>query len=568
MYNDKRELLVLGRNDHLTADCFDFKGFDTSREIGICDYKCGYGKSTFATRLHDGLLDTVNSQLDRNINPNQTMIIEPRKQLQTQQLDDNPTTLSRIDSLEGVGDEPAFGTLPNAGKIGSMTFHMFGRRLFEGDLPTHLRLLVIDEFHLLFHDTYVHQWYASIKEWLPQFMAHGGIVIGLTATPEPLEWLSTDNWFAEGCQYECERQFGFRFRNIARYRTMPKYRYSGIEVFSHMGIESAFRKFRGTEQSKTLFHAYEAKKAHDIGVRNTDTLFIISANNKKRDDSGELLAEHMDNESIDALSQSKEFPEGINNVIGTSVIKQGLNIMDDSIGTIVVEDYTPDGIIQSLQRVRADGRKAKVLVNATQYRLFEKQSCAYFDSDFMPRYRKQTTEEARQLLLEEQWKAQESKDDGHSEHSDIPCFVFKSFDGTFKIDWSVLCMWRYQKACFHWATNEIEPTMKAYFERMFDGYTDNLEFSVWSKNKTKESKDREDKRELQERIAKVAPRYIGRHLYTSDKNILCDEVGVKWPTIKGLLSAIGYTVKEDDSTREYVDGKRARYSLISMGQKS
>lgn len=538
------------------SDYLLLEDWNTTNEIGLIEWLCGWGKTYVAvSTAANSILSKVNKAFGLGIQPYETLFLVSRAAIREQSLINYAATLrevNNVDELENAGwvEEPQ--------KIRIATYHKIGGELEDGkSIPSSIKLVICDEFHSLFTDTFASPMFA-VKRWLAETPI---IRIGLTATPQPLFYLSGKRHWT---QERCFDQFRFMFRSVACH-TEPRYRFSHFTVVdAAMSVERAFKLFRGSEDAKTIFFTYSARTAAKLCAESADSLLFISEGNDKVDKEGALLRSYMNVAANQELLSSKRIPQGFNNVIATSCFREGVDLCDRSLRTVVIQSFLPHEIIQSLGRFRNDIDNVYVLANRACFEIFKKECESAFE--FIKVYDAIKDASAAQLLLRTQYESQLENTDG------TQWFVNK-YRGKYEIDYSVFAYWLYVYDCWYAATNydgryaafldKPLNTRKEFYNDMFEAYKESpIEYLGWNRAKQRETLVIDKMNS----VDSIVEPYLGKKLFadSDEREQLVNAIGAideyghsrKWTTVKKWLKAKGYEIED---SRE----KGKRYSVIS-----
>ena len=529
------------------------KGWDTENEIGLIEWHCGWGKTYIAvSTIANSILSKVNECFGLDIQPHETLFLVSRTKIREQSLTSYSSNLKEIKSIDDLSGK---GFVDEPHKIRIATYHKIGSDLEENkQVPSDIKLVICDEFHSLFADTFASQMFA-IKKWLSETPI---IRIGLTATPQPLEYLNgSRHWTQE----KCAEQFGFKFRDIAA-QTEPRFRFGQIHVYNgSMSTETAFKKLRGTEEEKSIFFTFSARTAGNIAASNNDCLLFVSEGSNKIDKFGNRVVDSMNWNKNRELINSGKIPDGYNNVLATSCFREGVDLRDDSVKNIVVQSFLPHEIIQSLGRFRNDVPHVSIVASRASFEVTNEQCLSAFE--FLENYLASRNES---LLVEQYNRQIEAQDKGGCQ------WVVNTYRGKYEIDYSVFAYWLYVYDSWFAANNysgkyisycgKSLSTRKEFYEYMFNDYTDNpIEYIPWDKTRTRLELYNDRQRALD---STVEP-YLNKKLFadSEEREELVNSVGAideygkhrKWTTVKKWLKDKGYVIEEG---RE----KSKRYSII------
>ena len=538
------------------SDYLYLKGWDTENEIGLIEWLCGWGKTYISTSTAaNSILQKINSEFGLGIQPYEVLFLVSRAAIREQSLASYSATLREVNSVEELEN---IGFIEEPHKIRIATYHKIGGELEEGkNVPNSVKLVICDEFHSVFADTFASQMFA-IKKWLSETPI---IRIGLTATPQPLEYLNgSRHWTQE----KCAEQFGFKFRDIAA-QTEPRFRFGQFHVYNgSMSAETAFREFRGNEDGKAIFFTFSARTASKICRDNEDTLLFISEGNDKTDATGTLLRDYMDYENNNRLLRDKQIPQGFNNVIATSCFREGVDLKDGAVKRIVIQSFLPHEIIQSLGRFRNNVDDVYIIANRAAFEMTQKQCNRAFE--LLENYLASNDEH----ILIEQYNRQRDADSP----DDTQWFVNK-YRGKYEIDYSIFIYWLYVFDSWYATTTYRNdefitflrkrlPNRKDYYRLMFSKYTDNeIIPESWDKTRTRVSLVNERKSKIDDVIAP----YLNKKLFANsdERDELVRSIGAideygfsrKWTTVKKWLREAGYVIEDG---RE----KNKHYSVIHL----
>lgn len=542
------------------SDYLHFEDWNTSDEIGLIEWLCGWGKTYVAvSTTANGILSKVNECFGLDIQPHETLFLVSRTAIREQSLTNYSSNLKEIKSIDDLSGK---GFVDEPHKIRIATYHKIGSDLEENkQVPSDIKLVICDEFHSLFTDTFASPLFA-VKRWLSETQI---IRIGLTATPQPLFYLSGDRHWT---QTKCKEQFNFKFRNIAS-DTEPRYRFEHFNIVSaSMSMETAFRKFRGNKDSKSIFFTYSARTASKLCRDNEDTLLFISEGNDKTDATGTLLRDYMDYENNSKLLRGKQIPQGFNNVIATSCFREGVDLKDDSVRTVVIQSFLPHEIIQSLGRFRNDIENVYILANRASFEVFRNECDTAFD--FLNFFKSIKDDETAKEVLRMKYEEQLSNENGSQ-------WYVNKYRGRYEIDYSVFAYWLYVYDCWYAVTNydgrysafldKPLDTRKEFYSNMFEAYTDDaIKYLSWDRLSTMMTL-LEDKLSNIDTIVKP---YLNKKLFadSDEREQLVEAISAidkygnsrKWTTVKKWLKVNGYKVEDG---RERVNGIRKSYSVIS-----
>lgn len=234
-----------------------------------------------------------------------------------------------------------------------MTYHKTGRYLADGKtiakekMP---RVIFLDEIHSFLLECKFAGVLAFVWDWINEILGTGVIVIGLTATPEPIYEIIEEKELLEAETPDLKIP-NFKFYN----------EYNGNRLF----VENTYftnlspitiRKML-PEGAKTLSVLRYLKECREMAEEFPKTCAICSASNEdeiNHPETGETIKfSDYCKEDREHMIRTSTYPEGIDHVASTSVFKEGFNI-DPSVGVeyIITNFYDYPTIAQIKGRAR------------------------------------------------------------------------------------------------------------------------------------------------------------------------------------------------------------------------
>lgn len=234
-----------------------------------------------------------------------------------------------------------------------MTYHKTGRYLADGKtiakekMP---RVIFLDEIHSFLLECKFAGVLAFVWDWINEILGTGVIVIGLTATPEPIYEIIEEKELLEAETPDLKIP-NFKFYN----------EYNGNRLF----VENTYftnlspitiRKML-PEGAKTLSVLRYLKECREMAEEFPKTCAICSASNEdeiNHPETGEAIKfSDYCKEDREHMIRTSTYPEGIDHVASTSVFKEGFNI-DPSVGVeyIITNFYDYPTIAQIKGRAR------------------------------------------------------------------------------------------------------------------------------------------------------------------------------------------------------------------------
>lgn len=234
-----------------------------------------------------------------------------------------------------------------------MTYHKTGRYLADGKIIAKEkmpRVIFLDEIHSFLLECKFAGVLAFVWDWINEILGTGVIVIGLTATPEPIYEIIEEKELLEAETPDLKIP-NFKFYN----------EYNGNRLF----VENTYftnlspitiRKML-PEGAKTLSVLRYLKECREMAEEFPKTCAICSASNEdeiNHPETGEAIKfSDYCKEDREHMIRTSTYPEGIDHVASTSVFKEGFNI-DPSVGVeyIITNFYDYPTIAQIKGRAR------------------------------------------------------------------------------------------------------------------------------------------------------------------------------------------------------------------------
>lgn len=527
---DKKRDLVKG--EYVTRDDLLLDDWDAFNEIGLITWPCAWGKSTLATNTtKSGLLSAINDEMLRRdqdfvpIKPWEVLFITTRTTIREQLIERGK--INEVKSLTDMLDKPIL----HADRVWGTLFQKVGYGLCSGEhVPDTIRLIIFDEVHSLFADYFAGETTSVVKEWLLNSKA---IRIFMTATPQPLEYIFGRR--DTKVQRLCQEQFPFKFRKISNEKP-PKFTFTKVNIVSGAGPSTIIRRCHG----KVMVFVYSAKEAVRLAERTPRSMAGISRNHDKEDKDGIPLKDKIDWSKIDYLKSTGHFPKGIDVVFLTSAYREGLDLKE-TIDCIIVQSYMPHEIIQCLNRCRTSVPEVYVC-GLHDRKMYESVvSNAYNVIDMYDR-----TDDNQDMLA------------GVYAATDEQCYIYRSLDGTWKIDRSIQGFWEYQDACYKCATNyngkrKSLPSYFDYYKKTLEAYTNDLNFEKPWTDAGKQSDRRAEKADRNRQVVEdnkaILNPYLGKWLGRQEKKQLVEDFKGRGfdkglTTLKRILKDLGFHIEQ------------------------
>lgn len=497
----------------------DLNPMDLSKSLHVIACGVGLGKSTLVLDAKHGFMDYLRANVDGNLTADDVVFLTPRRILK-----DNPGVFAsqfRVETVQG-----------------------YVKRLADGreELP---RVAIIDEVHLLFAECEFCDEMGTLLDEVEH--GHSGTVwVGLTATPNVLDWLGR----------------GLSFEYLTS-KLMAKYRLGRVTVahgntLMRFAEDVVFRDALPSGDNRSWIYVSNKKDGARLrdwligqGVR---AAFVCSKGNDRDKECDERAYGWL------ASPGTKGFPPDVDAIVTTSVTEVGITVREPSLKTVVVDSIYPDTIVQVCGRFRGDIERLCVLnrytVNDIQRKLdrFDGFACAVesISNNLIP----QEKDGSLSMLLGERFGFAE--DDGTA-----PKVVVRSLDGIhYSVNYRLKDLYSYRMMCSRSACSYGEDSQAVeYYRGLFDCYGGerDIEFvDIRSKALDGVSDT--------VRIAGVdLSGYLGRKLYRGQTNEVRKAIGIRnkngelkrLQTLEASFLANGLSLK---SGRD----RRGRYVLIEQ----
>lgn len=414
------------RNRFIGVD--DLKPMDLSKRLHVIACGVGLGKSTLVLDAKHGFMDYLRANVGGQIAVDDVVFLTPRRILK-----DNPGVFAsqfRVDTVQG-----------------------YVKRLADGreELP---RVAIIDEVHLLFAECEFCDEMGTLLDEVEH--GHRGTVwVGLTATPNVLDWLGR----------------GLSFEYLTS-KLMAKYRLGRVTVahgntLMRFAEDVVFRDALPSGDNRSWIYVSNKKDGARLrdwligqGVR---AAFVCSKGNDRDKECDERAYGWL------ASPGTKGFPPDVDAIVTTSVTEVGITVREPSLKTVVVDSIYPDTIVQVCGRFRGDIERLCVLnrytVNDIQRKLdrFDGFACAVesISNNLIP----QEKDGSLSMLLGERFGFAE--DDGTA-----PKVVVRSLDGIhYSVNYRLKDLYSYRMMCSRSACSYGEDSKAVeYYRMMFDCY--------------------------------------------------------------------------------------------------
>ena len=547
-------------------DVIDFnKVHSLYSEIMLITASCGRGKTSYALDLtSNGLLAQVNQKRDKDylpglnekpepIKPEQVLFLTSRRAIKFQQLKNENCVSAEIADFKSPADEiHNFESRNRKGKIRITTAHQFGCWIKAGEIDIAPRLIILDELHSLFAETIFADdllyTLAYIKEHYNDM-----IKIGLTATPSfLLDYIADDV---------------FKFVVIDK-ELGAKYQAQNINCYIHTKAATVLEnivKPQISQKHKVIYYTMSATQCYTMAQQYGERAgFLISDYNegkvKSGPNEGKLYRDIMNEQGIKQfILENERFPDNIDIIFINSACREGMNINDENVKTIICEAVDLITIEQIFGRVRKDTENFMVVCNFNQ-RSKNESSIRELDKFI------ETLKSAVDVNGEmgEQYGKQKSPN--------TQKFVYK-YKGKYYLNKFAQAYLKYINDSYIQMANNEDCRYISVGNRKMLLSTDYFQqLGKYAANGTVDIQDLwKAAKEVNHRTAvdffrEIETEYLDRPIGTQEKKELCSRLSAVraqgklagWTTVKRILVQNGYSVLDKKSDK-------TRYSIIQRG---
>lgn len=358
MILNEAQLKSVLRNVYISdGKCLNYNS-DLYGKIMLITASCGRGKTYYALSLgDDGMLAEINRIRKRNnlfvkdmkdIKPCEMLFLTSRKMIKVQQLE-NPNCIEaqEYDFDENIND---WEYAERKNKILITTAHRFGDWVRAGKVKKIPKVIVIDELHSIFAETI----FAESLIYTLDFVKENWkdmVKIGLTATPQfLLDYISDNNISFETIDIDLG----------------SKYKVKEISCYVRGQADTILKQIKPQINSnhKVLYYTMSAKQCYFLSKEYGErSAFLISDYNETEID-GVPLVQIMKEAGIKQyIEKESRFPDDIDIIFINSACREGMNIKDSAVKTIICEAVDMITIEQILGRIRGDLERFMVVCN-------------------------------------------------------------------------------------------------------------------------------------------------------------------------------------------------------------
>jgi hypothetical protein len=318
-------------------------------KIGLITNSCGYGKTHW---VEHELVDEINdiafiwndlSQFT-HYEKKDILFISTRRSIVDQQLKNGEVENANEDDFSASGLNPLWDERGN--KVRIISTAKLGSLYKEGKIERMFPIVVIDELHSLFLDTmFSEESYYAIECLLNDFWKDT-IKIGLTATPNLLF-----NYIDK------EQKLFYALDDCV---LPPKYNAEEVLYYNHTYLAKTLKTLTPAADNKVLVYCPSAKSAIGFAEKEPHAAYLISNYNKNTE------AVEKQQPLYKYIIENAKLPEEVNILFMTSAYREGVEIKDSAVKTVVIDASDDITISQFIGRIRSDIKKVIINTNKNQ----------------------------------------------------------------------------------------------------------------------------------------------------------------------------------------------------------
>lgn len=554
----KKEMYVSDRG------VIKYKGLNLYKDFMLITAGCGRGKTSHALETgEEGLLSRINAALREGFSPSninkkveeikpcEVLFLTSRTVVKQQQEEKHEYTVASY----GIQDyDNAFWNETEEEKIRISTAHNFGRLLKEEQIKTYPKLIIVDEIPTIFSETVFAEDLFYVIKWLEN--NHKVIKVGLTATPE---------FLMDYVMQEEKVKDNFNFKIVDK-ELGNKYSVNRINAV-HRGSAATYLKLMDyNKNNRILVYMRSANQCYELSKQFPNAAFLISKHCKTKDKlTGELLCDIMQKQPhLSHIRETGTFPDDIFIVFLNSAYREGLDLKDARVKSIVCEASDMLTIKQVLGRMRQDMQLLCVINNN--------------------RYKKLLNDNIEDICeFMEVIEANKDNPIAQGVHigarlerqrlSEVPNIIYE-YKGEYFFNYYAIAFFKYQRDCYNTTersmnaeyrerdTNIRLENSREYFTNNLQSYATNTIVFIDAESVAAESR-------IKEKLETFAAieRFFNTPLDKELKNELCEVLGLtnsqyrlaKWNTVREELVKAGLKITDKRIIR---DCKRLRVSII------
>lgn len=492
-------------------------------KMGLITESCGYGKTHW---VEHELIDEINeaafvwNELKefRHYERKDILFITTRRSILDQQVKYGEV-VNALDEDFSTSELNWNEERPN--KVRIITTSRLGRLYKENKIEKMFPIVVVDELHSLFLDTmFAEDSYSAIECIFNEF-AEDTIKIGLTATPEfLLDYIDEDDNL---------------FYLLDEINLPPKYNADEVLYYNHTYLAKTLQTLTPTEDDKVIVYCPSAKSAIAFAENHDNSAYLISKYSKYTE------AVEKQQELYDYIIENQKLPDGINMIFMTSAYREGMELKDPAVKTVVIDASDEITIWQFIGRIRNNIKKVIINTNKNQEDRINK-NAEIWNSLIGKTYEDLAEQYGRQLA--------------RIERKENTTLLVQKRHGKYELNKFFIPVHAYLLDCYTQANNKVGNMIvrrgkrklsakEHYFKNSLRGYSKtpirNADIAVESANWG------------------VVEEYLGKRLVKADKDELCEKIDwrnkenrlIKWTKVKQELTKRNYKIqdKKSGSTR-------------------
>lgn len=537
------------------------KPADIYRDFMLITASCGRGKTTFALSIgNDGLLAQINRERKKqslfeavaDISPEQVLFLTSRKSIKQQQLRNEAVVQATANDYK---IQKSFDFSENRNnKIRLTTAHQFGYWIRNNEIEVAPQIIIVDEIHSIFSETIFCEDLRIVLEYIAEH-SRDIVKVGLTATPQfLLEYIEDDRF-----------SFVIIDKDLG-----SKYKVKEISVQIRGSAETLLKQIKPqiSQKHKVIYYTQSATECHRLATEyGSRGAFLISDYNESKTADGILLADIMREAGVKQyILENEALPADIDIIFINSACREGINIKDNAVKTIICEAVDLITIEQILGRIRKDLDRFMVVSNFQNAE--RNRSNIQKAVDFLRAYDQAETETDSQIVMAHRHGQQ-------NENRNLQKLVY-CYGGVYRLNNYAKSYLEYINEAYIQISNYQSESSgyqvlsvgnrdlllnTDYFGQLAK-YAESGSVDISTLWETAITKSKEN---AVDRFRAIEKEWLDKPLSKEDKDRLCAEMAVMnsrrqlagWQTVKKMLADAGYKV-EDKRTA------KARYTVIKL----
>lgn len=356
MILNEAQLKLVLRNAYIGDECLNYCS-DLQKYIMLITATCGRGKTYCALSLgENGMLAEINKIRRKNnlfvrdledIKPYEMLFLTSRKIVAKQQLK-NPDCVQALES-DFDGSEN-WENADRQNKILVSTAHWFGEMVREGKIKRMPKVIVLDEIHSLFAETIFAESLIYTLDYIKENY-NDIIKIGLSATPQFLFNYVKDDTFRF---YTIDIDLG------SKYKTQHIYCHNSGQATTILKQI----KPKINSNHKVLYYTMSARECYKLQQDYGDRSAFLISDYNETEVNGVKIRDVMEESGVKKyINKYERFPEDIDIIFINSACREGMNIKDSNVKTVICEAVDMITIEQILGRIRGDLENFMVVCN-------------------------------------------------------------------------------------------------------------------------------------------------------------------------------------------------------------